>query len=96
MKKINILKPINSEKTVQLSEKLQTYVFKVDSAANKLEIKKDVEALYNVSVEDVRTMKTSAKNTSRYTKKGFITGRIGTFKKAFVKLKKGDTIDFFS
>mgnify|MGYP000835047751 FL=1 len=64
--------------------------------ANKLEIKKEVEALYNVTVVDVNTINYSGKRKSRYTKSGIINGKQAAFKKAIVTLKEGETIDFFS
>ena len=64
--------------------------------ANKLEIKKEVEALYNVKVVDVNTMKYQGKSKSRYTRSGLLKGRTNAFKKAVVTLKDGDTIDFYS
>lgn len=91
-----IVKPINSEKSVKSSEKLNTYTFKVNLNINKLEIKREIERLYSVTVVDVRTLRTSAKNKSRYTKKGFIYGRTSSYKKAYVKLKEGDSINFYA
>ena len=43
--------------------------------------KKEVEALYNVTVVDVNTMKYAGKNKSRYTRAGIINGRTNAFKK---------------
>ena len=64
--------------------------------ANKLEIKKEIETLYNVTVVSVNTMKYAGKNKSRYTRSGIINGRTNAYKKAIVTLKEGDTIDFYS
>ena len=64
--------------------------------ANKVEIKKEVEALYNVPVTDVNTCVYAGKNKSRYTRSGLLKGRTNAFKKAIVTLKEGDTIDFYS
>lgn len=72
------------------------YGFVVDKRANKIEIKKAVEAFYNVKVIDVNTMNYSGKTKSRYTKAGFLTGRTNAFKKAIVTLAAGDTIDFYA
>ncbi len=72
------------------------YGFVVDKRANKIEIKKAVEAFYNVKVVDVNTMNYSGKVKSRYTKAGFIVGRTNAFKKAIVTLAEGDTIDFYA
>ena len=49
-----IIKPIVTEKMTQLGEKLNRYGFRVDKGANKIEIKQAVEALYNVTVLEVK------------------------------------------
>ena len=74
----------------------QTYGFIVKPEANKLEIKKEIESLYNVTVLDVNTCRYAGKRSSRYTKAGLIRGQKNAFKKAIVTLKEGDTIDFYS
>jgi large subunit ribosomal protein L23 len=61
-----------------------------------LEIKREVEALYNVTVVSVNTIKYAGKSKSRYTKAGLISGRTNAYKKAIVTLKEGDTIDLYS
>ena len=91
-----LVKPILSEKANQLSEKRRVYSFKVVRAANKLEIKKAVEDFYGVTVEDVRTAVAPAKSRSRMTKAGVISGRKPSYKKAFVTVGEGDTIDLYS
>lgn len=72
------------------------YGFIVRPEANKLEIKNEVESLYNVTVIDVNTMRYSGKRSSRYTRAGLIKGKKSAYKKAIVTLKEGDTIDFYS
>ena len=72
------------------------YGFIVRPEANKLEIKNEVEALYNVTVIDVNTVRYAGKRSSRYTKAGLIKGQKNAFKKAIVTLKEGDVIDFYS
>lgn len=92
-----IIKPVITEKMTAITEKQSNrYAFRVSPSANKIEIRKAVEAMYNVKVEIVNTMKYSGKRKSRYTKAGLITGRESAFKKAIVTLREGDTIDFFS
>jgi large subunit ribosomal protein L23 len=94
---MNILKrPIITEKMTNQTEKLGRYGFIVDEKANKLEIKKAVEGMYNVTVDDVRTMRYGGKRKSRFTKSGVIAGRKNNFRKAIVQLKKGESIDFYS
>ena len=91
-----IVKPLVTEKMTAITEKTNRFGFIVRPEANKLEIKKEVEALYNVTVVSVNTMNYSGKNKSRYTRSGIINGRTNAYKKAIVTLKEGDTIDFYS
>ena len=91
-----IIKPLVTEKQTKLTEKQNKFGFVVRPDANKIEIKKEVEALYNVTVTDVNTCRYAGKNKSRYTKSGLIKGRTNAFKKAIVTLKEGDVIDFYS
>jgi large subunit ribosomal protein L23 len=94
---MSILKrPLITEKATASGEKLGRYGFIVDRNANKIQIKKAVEEMYNVTVEAVNTMRYAGKQKSRYTKTGFVSGRSTNFKKAVVSLKKGETIDFYS
>ena len=72
------------------------YGFIVLPEANKLEIKKEIESLYNVTVIDVNTARYAGKRQSRYTRKGLIKGQKNAYKKAIVTLKEGDSIDFYS
>ena len=90
-----IIKPLVTEKMTAITEKLNRFGFIVRPEANKLEIKSEIETLYNVTVVDVNTLKYSG-NKSRYTKAGIINGRTSAYKKAIVTLKEGDTIDFYS
>ena len=91
-----IIKPIVTEKATLLTEKLNRYSFKVNKDANKIQIKKAVEAAYNVTVVSVNTMNVSGKNKVRYTKAGIVKGATSSYKKAVVTLKEGDSIDFYS
>ncbi len=91
-----LLKPIVTEKMTMQSEDLNRYGFIVDTRANKLQIKKAVEEMYDVSVESVNTMRYLGKKKSRNTKSGIIEGRAKSFKKAIVTLTEGEKIDFYS
>ncbi len=91
-----ILKPVITEKMTEKGEKLNQYGFIVEKSANKLQIKDEVEELYDVQVLSVNTMNYSGKRRSRFTKSGVITGKTKAFKKAIVTLAEGETIDFFS
>lgn len=92
-----IIKPLVTEKMTAITDKAgNRFGFIVRPDANKLEIKSEIETLYNVTVVSVNTMKFAGKNKSRYTRAGIIKGRTNAFKKAIVTLKDGDTIDFYS
>lgn len=88
-------KPIVTEKVSALNEHGK-YGFVVDKNANKVEIKKEVEKLYGVTVEKVRTMNYLGKPKSRYSKSKVVTGRSVSFKKAIIAVADGDIIDFYS
>lgn len=91
-----LIKPIVTEKITALGNTLNRYGFVVQKDANKQQIKKAVESLYQVNVSSVNTMIYSGKSKSRYTKGGIINGRTNAVKKAIVTLAEGDTIDFYS
>ena len=92
-----IIKPIITEKQTMVTEKRPNRVgFRVRPEADKMQIKREIEEMYNVVVKDVNTINYSGKRKSRYTKSGVVSGRQAAFKKAIVTLKEGDTIDFFS
>ena len=92
-----IIKPIVTEKMTKITEKRPNrYGFIVKPEANKLQIKQEVEARYNVSVEDVNTMNYAGKRSARYTKAGLIRGQKDAYKKAIVTLKEGEEIDLYS
>ncbi len=92
-----IIKPLVTEKMTKITEKRPNrFGFVVRPDANKLQIKSEIEALYNVHVEDVNTARYAGKRSSRYTKAGLVKGQKNAFKKAVVTLKAGETIDFYS
>ena len=92
-----LVKPIFTEKQTDLTDKYENrYGFIVVPSANKVQIKQAVEALYNVHVESVNTMRYDGKKRSRYTKSGVVEGRTSSYKKAIVTLREGETIDLFS
>lgn len=88
-------KPLVTEKVSALNESGK-YGFIVDENANKVQIKKAVEEMYGVTVEDVNTMRYQGKLKSRYTKSRIISGRTNSFKKAIVTVAEGEVIDFYS
>lgn len=80
-----------SEKGTNLRVDQNKFLFRVDKEANKLEIKKAVEELFKVKVEDVTTMVMYGKPK----RLGRSSGRRADWKKAIVKLKKGENIELF-
>ena len=89
-------KPLITEKASALSEKSGKYTFLVEKKANKLEIKKAVEKMYGVNVEEVNTLIIASKPKNRNTKTRVISGRKGSYKKAIVKVAAGEIIDFYN
>ncbi|MCS7018231.1 MAG: 50S ribosomal protein L23 [Cytophagales bacterium] len=90
-----LIKPLITEKLSLQSEK-GIFGFQVALKANKIQIKKAVEEMYGVNVKDVRTIIVAGKSKSRFTKRGFVSGRTPKYKKAIVQLAEGEMIDFYS
>ncbi len=90
------IKPIITERATKLSEKRNCYTFRVSPEANKYQIKSLVEQLYGVKVESVNTAVVRGKNKSRWTKSGLLRGKTARWKKAYVTVADGQTIEFFS
>ena len=90
-----LIKPIITEKSNKLSEKRNVYAFRVDRKANKLEIKKAIEAFYGISITDVNTVVVPSKSKSRVTKAGVISGRKPAYKKAYVTVAEGENVDLY-
>jgi|TARA_R110002110_G_scaffold62856_20_gene175097 large subunit ribosomal protein L23 len=91
-----LIKPIITEKATKDAEENNIFGFVVNPKANKVEIKKAVEAAYGVSVEKVRTMNVRPNRKTRQTKTGVQTGKTNAIKKAIVQVAEGDTIDFYN
>ena len=91
-----LIKPILTEKANSQQEKLRRYAFKVNRRANKLEIKTAVEKFYGVSVLEVNTLVVPGKNKTRSTKSGVISGVKSGYKKAFVTVAEGESIDLYA
>ena len=82
--------PHVSEKAAIVADANNQYVFKVAVDATKSEIKKSVEQLFKVKVDNVTTLKVKGKvKRNRF---GFSTKP--TWKKAYVRLEQGQDIDF--
>ena len=86
-----ILKPLLTEKGMFQSEEFNQYTFKVNPQATKTDVKNAVEQLFEVEVEKVATQTRKGK-PRRYR---FKFGRTKASKKAIVKLKGDQKIDFF-
>ena len=86
-----IKRPIVTEKGTALRQEQNQVIFAVDRSANKIEIKKAVEELFGVHVEDVKTMNVGGK-PKRY---GMHAYKRSDWKKAVVKLKSGESIEFY-
>ena len=91
-----LIKPIITEKATTNSELNNCFTFQVSNKANKIEIKKAVEAAYGVSVEKVRTINVRPDRSTKYTKTGIQHGKTNAVKKAIVQLAEGETIDLYS
>lgn len=85
-----LLAPHVSEKSTVAADANQQFVFKVVPDANKLEIKKAVELMFDVKVDSVQVSNVKGKR-KRF---GQIAGRRADWKKAYVKLQPGQDIDF--
>ena len=91
-----LIKPIITEKATNDSELKNCYTFSVNTKANKVEIKKAVEAAYGVSVEKVRTINVRPERKTRHTKTGVQHGKTNAVKKAIVQLAEGEMIDLYA
>ena len=91
-----LIRPIFTEKMSRLEEE-RKYSFQVMLGTNKLEIKKAVEAMFDVSVKKVSTSNRSGKKKNMTVRSGGRTirtnGRRSNWKKAIVTLKEGNAID---
>ena len=82
--------PIITEQTAQLGESLKQVVFKVDISANKREIRKAIEKLFNVEVIKVTTSVVKGKRK----RNRFGLYKKSDFKKAFVSISEDSEIQF--
>ncbi len=87
-----LIKPLVSEKATYVRENANQIAFLVHPKANKIEIAKAVESAFKVSVENVNVI--TVKNRDRV-RQGRVQGKIAGYRKAYVTLAQGDTIEFF-
>jgi len=83
-----VKKPIITEKATLLREG-NIYTFRVDSKANKIQIRQAIEALFEVRVDSVRTVSVPSKPR----RQGMFAGKRSGWKKAYVTLQAGESID---
>jgi len=86
-----IRRPLITEKTTVLREDGRTLVFHVMRDANKLDVKRAVEALLGAKVENVRTAMAHGKEK----RQGRYSGRRPDWKKAYVRLREGEKLPEF-
>lgn len=86
-----VIRPVVTERSTELADSRDTYSFIVARDANKIEIRKAVEALFGVRVQAVRTMNYRGK----LRRVGRSLGRRAAYKKALVKLAEGERIDVY-
>ncbi len=84
-----IYSPVITEKSTYATQN-GVYTFKVAGWASKIQIKKAVEAAFNVKVVKVNTLNTKSKKK----RVGKYTGKTKTYKKAIVTLASGQSIEF--
>ena len=85
-----IVKPLVTEKMTQQTERYQRYGFVVNRRATKTQIKQAVESLFEVEVDAVRVLNTKGKTK----RAGMRMGRRKNWKKAYVRVKSGQSIEF--
>ena len=97
MKKMHelIKRPILTEKMLKLQETSRKYAFEVQPDATKIEIKREVQKKFDVTVEHVRTVNVGGKSKQMNTRRGITHGKRPDWRKAIVTLREGDSIDFF-
>jgi large subunit ribosomal protein L23 len=86
-----IIRPVVTERSTTLGDENDAFTFVVADDANKIEIKRAVEELFQVKVQSVNTMRYRGKMR----RVGRSTGRRAGFKKAIVKLVEGERIDVY-
>ncbi len=88
-----IIQPIDTEKARYQASELGQYTFEVDRRANKIEVKRAIEAIYGIDVVAVNVMNVPAKATRRYGRRGMM--RRSPWKKAVVTVAKGQRLEVF-
>ncbi len=86
-----VIRPLITEKTLRMAERDNSYTFQVRQTANKVQIRDAIERIFNVTVLGVRTTNYmgKARRVGRYV------GSTSSWKKAVIKVREGDTIEFY-
>ena len=90
-----IIRPLYTEKISRLQESENKFAFEVARNANKIEIRKEIEKKFEVTVTGIQTMNIRGKMRQQLTRAGRFYGRRPDWKKAIVTLAKGQTLDLF-
>jgi len=88
-----IIRPVVTEKARYQASELGQYVFEVDRGANKIEVKRAIESIFEVDVVAVNVMNVPAKASSRRGRRRAV--RRSPWKKAVVTLAEGQRLDVF-
>ena len=86
-----VRRPLITERASQLQEEANRYVFEVRGDANKIEIRRAVEEIFEVTVTKVNTVSVRGK----VKRMGRFQGRRASWKKAIVSVAQGQSIEFF-
>jgi large subunit ribosomal protein L23 len=86
-----IIRPVVTEKTNIQKEAANQVTFEVDRKANRIEVRRAIERIFNVRVTNVRTIQVRGK----FKRRGRVLGKRRDWKKAIVTLRAGDRIEFF-
>ena len=86
-----IIRPVVSEKSYVLAA-AGKYTFRIHPDAHKTQVRQAIEALFDVHVEEVRTLSVKSKPKRRGTSRG----RTRSWKKAIVQVRAGETIPIFA
>ena len=86
-----LIRPLITEKTLRLAERENAYTFQIRPSANKVQVRDAIERIFKVGVTAVRTQNYMGK----FRRVGRYTGATPNWKKAVVKVKEGDTIEFY-
>ena len=86
-----VIRPVVTEKSSEAYGQRQEYAFMVDPEASKPQIREAIERLFDVRVKKIRTAQQRKKARSM----GRTKGTRARWKKAYVSLQEGDSIEIF-